>query len=54
MIFVRDEGSGLDAARKKEVRAVLDGLASRSSYCDDCAADMASMLIRKRYSDLIN
>ena len=54
VIFVRDEGSGLDAARKKEVRAVLDGLASRSSYCDDCAADMASMLIRKRYSDLIN
>lgn len=54
VIFVRDEASGLDATRRKEVRAVLDGLASRFSYCDDCAADMASMLVRKRYSDLIN
>jgi len=54
VIFVRDEASGLDTTRRNEVRAVLDGLAARFSYCDDCAADMASMLVRKRYSDLIN
>ncbi|MBS2015244.1 MAG: serine protein kinase PrkA [Deltaproteobacteria bacterium] len=54
VILVRDDGSGLDDLRRKEVRGVLDALASRFGYCDDCAADMASMLVRKRYSDLIN
>ena len=53
VIFVRDEGSGLDAARKKEARAVLDRMAERFGYCDNCASDTASMLLRKRYNDLI-
>ena len=53
VVFVRDEGSGLDDARRREARAVLDRLASKFGYCDSCAADMASMLVRKRYNDLI-
>lgn len=52
-MLVRDEGAGLDEARKTEVREVLTQLASRFAYCDACSADMASMLVRKRYSDLI-
>ena len=53
VVLVRDEGAGLDDARRAEVREVLTQLASRFSYCDACSADMASMLVRKRYSDLI-
>jgi predicted Ser/Thr protein kinase len=53
VVLVRDEGAGLDANRKREVREVLTQLASRFAYCDNCSADMASMLVRKRYSDLI-
>jgi hypothetical protein len=50
---VRDAGAGLVDARRAEVREVIAQLGSRFSYCDNCAADMASMLVRKRYSDLI-
>jgi predicted Ser/Thr protein kinase len=53
VVLVRDEGSGLDQTAKKDTRATLDGLASKFGYCDFCAADMASMLVRKRYNDLI-
>jgi serine protein kinase len=53
VVLARDEGAGLDDNRRKEVREVMAQLASRFSYCDDCSADMASMLVRKRYSDLI-
>jgi serine protein kinase len=53
VVLIRDEGSGLDQSRRRDARQVLDGLASRFGYCDNCATDMASMLIRKRYGDLI-
>ena len=53
VVLVRDEGSGLDATTKRETREVLDRLASKFAYCDFCAADMASMLVRKRYNDII-
>ncbi|MBX3205479.1 MAG: serine protein kinase PrkA [Labilithrix sp.] len=53
VILVRDEGSGLDGARAREARASLDRLASRFGYCDACGVDLASMLLRKRYGDLI-
>ena len=53
VVLVRDEGAGLEGARKKEVREVIAQLSSRFGYCDNCATDMASMLVRKRYSDLI-
>ncbi len=53
VVLVREEGAGLDDARRKSVREVIAQLTSRFSYCDNCATDMASMLVRKRYSDLI-
>jgi predicted Ser/Thr protein kinase len=53
VVLVREEGAGLDENRKKEVREVIAQLTSRFAYCDNCSADMASMLVRKRYSDLI-
>ena len=53
VVLVRDEGAGLDANRKRDARQVLDRMAARFAYCDNCAADTASMLLRKRYNDLI-
>ena len=53
VVLVRDEGSGLDAARAKDARAALDRLAQKFGYCDACGVDLASMLLRKRYNDLI-
>lgn len=53
VVLVRDEGSGLDAQRTKDARAALDRLASLFGYCDACGVDLASMLLRKRYTDLI-
>lgn len=53
IVLVRDEGAGLDDAHRRDARQVLDTLASRFGYCDHCAADMASMLVRKRYNDII-
>jgi len=54
VILIRDEGAGLDDARRRAVREVVSNLSTKFAYCDNCAADMASMLVRKRYSDLIN
>ncbi len=53
VVLLRDGGTGLDEGRKKEIREVVTQLSSRSGYCENCATDMASMLVRKRYSDLI-
>ncbi|HEY8077310.1 MAG TPA: serine protein kinase PrkA [Labilithrix sp.] len=53
VVLVRDEGAGLDDSRRRSARAVLDRMASRFGYCDNCASDLASMLLRKRYNDLI-
>ena len=53
VVLVRDEGSGLDAQRTKDARSALDRLASLFGYCDACGVDLASMLLRKRYTDLI-
>ena len=53
VVLIRDQGSGLDSHRARAARAALDGLASRFNYCDACGVDLASMLLRKRYGDLI-
>jgi serine protein kinase len=53
VILVRDEGAGLDGQRSKTARAALDRLAQKFDYCDSCGVDLASMLLRKRYNDLI-
>ncbi|MCL2724025.1 MAG: serine protein kinase PrkA [Polyangiaceae bacterium] len=53
VVVVRDEGSGLDDSHRREARTVLDGLATRFGYCDNCAADAASVLVRRRYGDIL-
>ncbi|MFW5740381.1 MAG: hypothetical protein ACOC1F_08440, partial [Myxococcota bacterium] len=52
--FVRGDGAKMTDARKKDIRGVLDTMASRFGYCDQCTADAAAMLVRKRFDDIIS
>lgn len=54
VILSRDQGTGLDASRSRAARATLDRLAEKFGYCDACGVDLVSMLLRKRYGDLLN
>jgi serine protein kinase len=51
-IVVRDEGTGLDTLRKKNAEATIERLIARFAYCRNCAADAASVLVRRRFLDL--
>ena len=53
VLLVREEGSGLDAHRKKDAQDTIDRLVSRSGYCPFCASDAANMLVRKRFHDVL-
>jgi predicted Ser/Thr protein kinase len=53
VLLVREEGVGLDAERKREAEATIEGLIARFGYCRNCAGDVASLLVRKRFHDLI-
>jgi serine protein kinase len=52
VLLVREEGVGVDADRRQEAQATVDRLAARFGYCPSCAADVASLLVRKRFQDL--
>ena len=53
VIAVRDGGVGLDAERKKDAEAVIDRLVAKFGYCRNCAGDAASLVVRKRFHDLV-
>ena len=53
VIAVRDGGVGLDAERKKDAEAVIDRLVAKFGYCRICAGDAASLVVRKRFHDLV-
>ena len=52
VVLVREEGSGLDHDRRKEAQETIDRMIARFGYCPNCAADAASVLLRKRFADL--
>jgi hypothetical protein len=53
VLLVRDEGVGLDAQQRREAEGAIDRLISRFGYCRECAADAASLLLRRRFQDII-
>ncbi|MGD0677776.1 MAG: serine protein kinase PrkA [Polyangiaceae bacterium] len=53
VVLVRDEGVGLDAERRRTAAETIDHMIERFGYCRNCAADGASMLVRKRFHDLV-
>lgn len=53
VLLVRDEGVGLDQQQRREAEGAIDRLISRFGYCRECAADAASLLLRRRFQDII-
>jgi predicted Ser/Thr protein kinase len=52
VLLVREEGAGLDAERRKRAEAAIERMSARFGYCQHCASDAASMLLRRRFQDL--
>jgi predicted Ser/Thr protein kinase len=52
VLLVREEGVGVDAQRRLEAEASIGRLVARFGYCRECAADAASMLLRRRFEDI--
>jgi predicted Ser/Thr protein kinase len=53
VVLVRDEGVGLDAERRGAAESTIERLAQRFGYCRNCAADASTLLVRKRFNDLV-
>jgi serine protein kinase len=52
VILIREAGAGLDAQHRKEADAALLRLI-KLGYCESCAVDAASTLLRKRFHELV-
>ncbi len=53
VVYVREDEKHLDIGRRAEIRKALDTLASRYGYCDQCACDIAAILIHRRFRELV-
>ena len=53
VLLLREEGSGLDAGRRRSAEAMLARMKERFGYCENCAGDAASTTLRKRFGDLV-
>jgi len=53
MILLREEGSGLDDARRAAATRVLEELKRRFGYEDSSAGDAAAVLVSERFADLL-
>ncbi|MGA2450589.1 MAG: serine protein kinase PrkA [Polyangiaceae bacterium] len=51
LIVVRENGVGMDDARRAAASAAIDRLRERFGYCRECATDAASLLMRRRFSE---
>ncbi len=52
MVFLTEEGAGLDADAKRRAQATLDFLKGRFGYCEQCASDAAATLLKDRFADV--
>jgi serine protein kinase len=53
VLVSREEGVGVSADRRAAAHGVIERLIARFGYCNECATDAASMLVRRRFQDLI-
>jgi predicted Ser/Thr protein kinase len=53
VILVREEGAGLDKDRRRAADGVIERMTNKLGYCRNCAGDAASMLVRRRFHDLV-
>ena len=53
-LLLREEGTGLDEARKNAAQRALAELKSRFGYEDVSAGDAVTVLVSERFADLLN
>jgi len=53
VLLVRDEGVGLEPPQRRDAEGAIERMISRFGYCRECAADTASLLLRRRFQDFI-
>jgi predicted Ser/Thr protein kinase len=54
MLVLSEQLAGMNEDRKSDARAATDRLKQLYGYCDECARDTASSLVRWRYAELVN
>jgi predicted Ser/Thr protein kinase len=54
VMLLRQEGSGLDEARRTAARRAVDELKKRFGYEESSAADAAAVLVSERFADILN
>ena len=54
MLVLSDQMTGLAAHEIAEARTATERLKKTYGYCDECARDTASALVRWRYAELVN
>lgn len=54
VVLVGEEGAGLDSQRRKQAQETLERLKAERGYCDHCARDAASSLLRWRFAELVS
>jgi predicted Ser/Thr protein kinase len=54
VVLLSDGGVGLDAPRVTAARAAVERLVQEVGYCNECARDAASALLRWRYAELVS
>jgi predicted Ser/Thr protein kinase len=53
VVLLRDNAIGLDHERKRAAHAAVERLASRFGHSSDSTAEMASLLLRRRFHDIV-
>jgi predicted Ser/Thr protein kinase len=54
VVLLRQEGSGLDEARRTAARRAVDELAKRYGYDDSSAGDAVAVLVSERFGDMLS
>lgn len=54
LVLAREDGAGLDDARRRAARAVLDGLVGSAGYIEASAVDAAAALVNERFASLLS
>jgi len=54
VVWVREDGTGLDEGRRRVAAQFVDALSSRYGYRSDAAADTAVVLLRERFDSTIS
>lgn len=52
LVFLTEEGAGLDADAKRRAEATMTFLKDRYGYCEHCAGDAAGTLLKDRFADV--